>query len=308
MKHKSLSLLLIIIVAFMAFLAFDYYTEDTTAFEAAQKTAPQPFLALDLGSTRYQVLGSEGSPTVVLIHSFNGYLESWSPNIDALVDAGYRVVTYDLWGRGLSDRPRVDLDLEVFRNQLKALIEHLDSDQVHLVGASFGCVIASDFALHYPARVGKLVLVGPSGWPGKGKKNWLINTPVLGDLAFHYYGMNILQPTVENYLYQKEPHYWAVEAWQKFASYPGFTRSALSTLRHAPVIDYSDSWGKLGPLGKPTLFIWGVEDVSFPYLNTRKIPALIPHAEIVGIEGAAHWVNIEKPAQVNKAMISFLQQ
>lgn len=97
-----------------------------------------------------------------------------------------------------------------------------------------------------------------------------------------------------------------VEQWASFARLPGFTRSALSTLRHSPVLDYTAGWEQLGALKKPTLFIWGKQDVSFPFTNTRKIPRLIPHAKIIGIEDAAHWVNIEQPIQVNKAIISFL--
>ncbi len=308
-QPKPGTLLIVLFFALGALATYHYYQEDDTAFEAARQASQAQFLSLPLGEMRYQVYGRGEAPAVVLIHSFNGYIESWNPNIGALVEAGYRVVTYDLWGRGLSARPRVDLDLEVFRHQLKTLLDHLGINRVQLAGSSFGCVIAADFALHYPDRVGKLLLVGPAGWPSaSGKKNWLIETPVLGDLAFRYFGIEIMQPTVENYLYQKEDHQWAVEAWQKYASYPGFTRSALSTLRHAPVLDYSDSWGKLGPLGKPTLFIWGEEDVSFPFSNTHKIPDLIPQAEIVGIEGAAHWVNIEKPEPVNAALIAFLDQ
>jgi pimeloyl-ACP methyl ester carboxylesterase len=79
-------------------------------------------------------------------------------------------------------------------------------------------------------------------------------------------------------------------------------------LRHAPLYDYTEGWTELGVLGKPTLFVWGELDVSFPFSNAEKAAALIPHSKIVGIKEAAHWVNIEKPALVNEAVISFLNE
>lgn len=307
MKLKALAVFLLLIVGFLSTFAFQYYNEDTADIDLARKSSTEQYLNAELGRTRYQVFGNENDPAVVLVHSFNGFIESWNPNIEPLVKAGYRVVVYDLWGRGLSDRPRVNLDLEVFRKQLSAMLDHLNIKKAHLVGSSFGCVIASDFALHYPDIVQKLVLIGPAGWPPEEDKgSQLFGIPVVGDLVFHYFGESILKSIVDQYFYNKEGHDWAIKAWEQYASYPGFTRSALSTLRYSPVGDYTDGWQQLGALNKPTLFIWGKLDVSFPFANTEKVATLIPHAAIVGVEEAAHWVNIEKALQVNEAMISFL--
>jgi len=243
-----------------------------------------------------------------LVHSFNGFLETWNPNIESLVKAGYRVVAYDLWGRGLSSSPRVDLSLTVFRAQLDAIINHSGASKVYLIGSSFGCVIAADYALHNPGSVEKLVFIGPAGFPSEGDKtSKFLNAPLLGDLLFHYFGKRLLKEKVEAYFFNEQAH-WAIEKWEEYAEHPGFTRSALSTLRHSPVLDYTEGWRRQGELGKPILFIWGKQDVSFPYSNAEKAAAFIPHAEIVAIEGAAHWVNIEKPSQVNEAMLSFLSK
>lgn len=308
MKFKLLASVVLIAV-FASIFAFQYYNEDTADFDEARKRSTEQYLNSEGGSTRYQVFGDEDDPSVVLVHSFNGFLESWSPNIESLTRAGYRVVAYDLWGRGLSDRPRADLDLPAFRKQLNAIIDHAGAKTVHLVGSSFGCVIASDYALHNPSRVEKLVLIAPAGWPRDGDRtSQLLSIPILGDLVFHYFGEGILKSTVEAYFYDSEAQHWAIDEWQEFARYPGYTRSALSTLRHSPVLDYTEGWPKLGALGKPTLFIWGKQDVSFPFSNTERARALIPHAKIVPVEDAAHWVNVEKPFQVNEAIVSFLAQ
>lgn len=136
----------------------------------------------------------------------------------------------------------------------------------------------------------------------------LISVPILGDLAFHYFGEKLLLPKVEAYLHDKQANLWAIEKWQEFAAYPGFTRSALSTLRHSPVVDYTGGWKKLGTLGKPTMFVWGELDVSFPFASSERAKTLIPHAHIIGVKNAAHWVNIEKASIVNEAVISFFSE
>ena len=293
------------VIVFLALgAAVSYQREDSTSIDAARRNTADLYLESPLGVTRYRVFGNPGRPTVVLIHGFNGFVESWSPNIDALVDEGYRVVAYDLWGRGLSSRPRVDLSLRVFHDQLAMLLEHLGTTRVVLMGSSFGCVIAADYALKHPESVDKLVLVGPAGWPSDHDTQW-IKLPVVGDLVFHFAGRQLLRPQVEAY-FHRGPAPWAMDAWNRYAAYPGFTRAALSTLRFSPVTDYTEGWRQLGTLDRPILFIWGKQDVSFPYANRDKVAALIPHAKVIGIDDAAHWVNIEQPAAVNEAVAQFL--
>jgi pimeloyl-ACP methyl ester carboxylesterase len=282
------------------------HLEDTDGFNAARRNPADLYLESPLGATRYRIYGNPDRPTVVLLHGFNGYLESWSPNIAALVNEGYRVVAYDLWGRGLSSRPRVDLTLAVFDDQLATLLEHLGTTRAVLMGSSFGCVIAADYALKHPESVDKLVLVGPAGWPSDHDTQW-IKLPVLGDLVFHLAGRQLLRPKVEAY-FRRDPVPWAMDAWDRYAAYPGFTRAALSTLRFSPVTDYTDGWRRLGTLDKPILFIWGKQDVSFPYANTDKVATLIPHAKVIGLDEAAHWVNIEQADAFNAAVSAFLHR
>jgi pimeloyl-ACP methyl ester carboxylesterase len=295
-------------ILFGSFTIYRYFNESQSAIEKARVESDAQLLSSEAGITRYKVFGEQNSATVILIHSFNGFLESWNPNIDSLVKAGHRVVVYDLFGRGLSDRPHVKYDLALFRNQLDSVREEVGAEYVHLVGASFGCVIASDYALHHPEKIGSLVMLGPAGWPDAHGPNPLLDIPLVAEVAFHFFGRQILKPKVEAYLFNLPLHYEVVNEWERFARYPGFTRAALSTIKHSPVLNYTAGWKKLGELKKPTIFVWGREDKTFPFASTEKIPELIPHAKVVSIENAAHWVNVEQAQQVNSAIISFLSR
>jgi len=168
LKTKILIAFALTTLLFSAITLYQYYFEDLSNFEAARAASNSEFLKSDLGLTRYQVYGEDNASTVILIHSFNGFIESWQPNIEALVKAGYRVVAYDLFGRGLSDRPHAKYDLSLFRNQLDLVIKEVGGNKAHLIGSSFGCIIASDYANRHPEKIESLVMVGPAGWPQEG--------------------------------------------------------------------------------------------------------------------------------------------
>ncbi|MBQ4852401.1 alpha/beta fold hydrolase [Pseudoalteromonas sp. MMG012] len=285
----------------------DYYYEDYSRFMSAREMSNARYLKSELGSTRYQIYGENNQKTIILIPASNGYVEQWDPNVAPLVNAGYKVVVYDLFGRGLSSRPDVDLTLSVFTEQLDSVIREVEADRVFLIGSSFGGIIAAEYARNKQEKVTKLVFVGPAGWPSKvNYAQKIINIPVVGELLFKYFGEIILKPRVEGYFYQEKEHRWAIDMWQKFSQYPGFMRTYLSTLRHSPVLDYTEGWKALGDTTIKTLFIWGKQDISFDFGNSEKAMTLIPSTKVVAIDNAAHWLNIEQPKQVNNAMISFL--
>ena len=298
---------LLILIALVATVTLaSMAQEDEQELQAAQVASSDTFLSGELGQTRYRRSGPQDAPAVVLIHSFNGYLESWQPNDPALLAAGYQVISYDLWGRGLSSRPQVPLDLAAFRGQLTDLIKHLGLTRVHLVGASFGSVIATDYHLNGAVPVDGLVLSGPAGWPEPGGASALVQVPGIGDAIFHWWGVPILRGKVREYLIEPSAHSWALTAWERYASLPGLARSALSTLRHAPVQDYTAGWQALGADGHPVLVLWGRQDLSFPHHHTRAAAQWMPQAKIVSLDQAAHWVNIEQPQAVNRVIVDFL--
>ena len=69
----------------------------------------------------------------------------------------------------------------------------------------------------------------------------------------------------------------------------------------------SRAFKNLGKTKIPVQFIWGRQDSSFPYYHHREAEKLIPQAEIVAIDSAEHWVNVDQPAETNRAIIDFLR-
>ena len=102
-----------------------------------------------------------GQP-VVLIHGYPLSGRGWDKQVPALLDAGYRVITYDRRGFGQSSQPVIGYDYDTFAADLNTLLEHLDLRDAVLVGHSMGTGEVTRYLGRYgSARVAKGVLVAP---------------------------------------------------------------------------------------------------------------------------------------------------
>ena len=123
---------------------------------------------------------------VLLIHGLADSLLSWYCNIDALADAGFRVIAPDLPGSGDSDKPdHLEYDSYSAAEFIYDFSQELGISKLSLVGNSSGGLISGLFALEHPEMVSNMTLVAPGGF-GR-RVSWLlraISIPVLGDLLY----------------------------------------------------------------------------------------------------------------------------
>lgn len=114
------------------------------------------FVQLSQGKTRYQDVGPKDGPVVVLVHGMAMSMFVWERVVEPLVASGFRVVRYDLFGRGLSDKPAVVYNLALFEQQWLDLLAHLQiSGPIYLVGTSMGGAIATHITATYPEQIGR---------------------------------------------------------------------------------------------------------------------------------------------------------
>ena len=128
----------------------------------SRKYAKGKIIDLNGRSTHYIHLG-EGDP-VILIHGFNMDTNTWANNIEALA-ANHSVYAIDLWGFGYSTRDPMLPGYALYTEQLQLFMDDLGIEKATLVGHSMGGGAAISFALKYPERVDKLVLVDSTGIP-----------------------------------------------------------------------------------------------------------------------------------------------
>ncbi len=127
----------------------------------------------------YQMMG-EG-PTLVMIHGLLlGNMATWYFGAATQMALTHQVLLYDLRGHGLSEQSSSGYDLSTMVGDLRALLDAHDLNNVALIGHSYGALIALRFALLYPERVSKLVLVEGPLPPSRGLQieEFTAQTPV----------------------------------------------------------------------------------------------------------------------------------
>ena len=258
----------------------------------------------------YEDHGS-GQP-VVLIHGYPLNGASWEKQERVLLQAGYRVITYDRRGFGKSSQPTVGYDYDTFAADLNTLLVHLNLTAVVLVGFSMGTGEVTRYLSTYgSARVAKAVLMGaippfllktsdnPEGIDGAVFDD--IKTAVLNDRpAFfksfldNFNNVDVLGGTRIS-----------DQAWQnEFIVAVGASPYAAHACVDTWLTDFRDDLPKIDV---PTLLIHGDADRILPYPATAaRLPALIKDLTLVTVEGGPHNIAWTHPEEVNSALLAFL--
>jgi pimeloyl-ACP methyl ester carboxylesterase len=231
----------------------------------------------------FSVQGS--GPVVVLGPWCVSHLErdTEEPKLRAFYErlsARYTLVRYDHTGVGLSDRSRTNFSFERELLELRAVIDSVTSDQVALIGGSFGGPIATAFAAHYPERIARLVLYGT-----------------------FTVGTQIAPPEVQEAMVGLMRAHWRLGAKTLTGILaPGvtddearrFTRSqyaAVSAETSAALLEmfYGMDVREVARLVKaPTLVIHRVQDRAIPLDAGRDVASRIPGATMVTLDGQVH--------------------
>lgn len=271
---------------------------------------PGSFIELADGRTYYELAGPENGEPVVLVHGFSVPSYIWEPTVPALLQAGLRVLRYDLFGRGHSDRPRKVNDLNFFIRQLSELLAALKiSLPINLVGLSMGGPIAAGYTARRPDNVRRLVLIDPAGlvdWLPTNLR--LLRLPGIGEALMALFGESTIVNGQSSDFYRPERFPGYGELARPQIKIPGYRRSILSTVRHGPLGDLSALYQQIGAAGLPVLLVWGREDQTFPFELSAKALKLMPQAKLRGIGQAGHIPHYEQPEEVNPILVEFLKR
>ncbi len=274
------------------------------------------FVRLNDGITHYRWQGPEDGAPLVLVHGFSMASYVFNGNVGALTDQGFRVLTYDLYGRGLSDRPQGPYDLALFDRQLTELLDAEDvNEPIHLLGYSFGGAIAANFAAAHSERLKTLIFIAPAGSaepPREGRSGLFfsaLKAPLLGDWAMEVLGPWLMGGQVrENISKAPLPDRFSI-LYDQQERYAGYYPALLSTLRDSPVFGgAAPIYKKVGETDIPVCTIWGEDDSRAPFAQWVDMKRMIPQLEIHAIPDADHTVLYVKPDLVNAALVDFLSR
>ena len=291
-------------------MTFPYLDEIKELDETARQQADGSFITLTDGVTHYELGGPENGQPVVLVHGFSTPYFIFDTTFEFLVNSGFRVLRYDLIGRGYSDRPRVDYNIHLFVRQLKDLLDALDLKQVTLVGLSMGGSITAAFISENPDYVSKVVLIDPAG-ANRLAYSWILKAlkiPIIGELALGFFGSTSMAKGVASDLFDPKvvDHYQ--NQYKIQMQYKGFKYALLSTMRNGMLESFYETYACVGKLCKPTLLFWGMNDRTVPIEYSKLILKAMPHVEFHAIENCGHIPHYEKPEIVNPILWEFLSK
>ena len=263
-------------------------------------------------STRYWALGR--GTIVILLHGGGASVEFWLYNLTALAQS-HRVFAVDMIGSGRSDKPSISYSLTDQAQFVKDFMDICQIRRASLVGNSMGGGVALQFALMFPERVEKLVLVNSFGL---GKRIDFFSRLVALPLINKFSGL--LRPTRKSVAFAVKPvvydssviaDEWLERIYQ-LAVLPGALNALIKLAQtnlnvfgvrsevFSPIIN------QLSNITAPTLVIWGQKDPVLPVAHAYVAAQGLINARLHILEHCGHFPQIEHSEKFNQIVLEFL--
>jgi 3-oxoadipate enol-lactonase len=262
-----------------------------------------PLIEVNGVSLSYEEHG-DGEECIVFVHGLLMNRHMFDAQIEAL-KTRYRCLAFDLRGQGESEVTRSGYDMDNLTRDTAALIEALDCGPCHFVGLSMGGFIGMRLAIHYPQLLRSLSLLETSADP-EPEEN------VTGYRLMAYtgrlFGFRLLAGRLFPILFGRD--FLGDEAQEDTRNHwkrqlignnrTGSSRAAMGVIKRDGVMQ------QLGTIKTPTLIVVGDQDVATIPEKSQRMQEAISNSELVIIPGAGHSSSIEKPADVNQALETFI--
>ena len=274
------------------------------------EAATSKYVTVDGLKLHYNEAG-EGE-AVIMLHGAGPGASGWanfSRNIDAFVAGGYRVILLDCPGFNKSDPVDTLSNRFLFNARaVKGLMDKLRIDQAHLVGNSMGGGTSLAFALEYPERLGKMILMGPAGLG----PSLFQALPMEGiKLLFQLYR----EPTLENL--KRMIQVFVFDASQisdelMKGRYDSMMLNPLHLVNWVKVFEENprsvaaDYTPRLSEIKAKTLVTWGRDDRFVPLDWGLKVIWGMPDARLHVFSHCGHWAQWEHADEFNRLSLDFL--
>ena len=262
--------------------------------------------------------GPEDGPLVILLHGFPEFWYGMKAQMDFLAAQGFRVWVPDQRGYNLSDKPEgsAAYNLDNLAADVVGLMDAATAELVYLVGHDWGAAVAWWTAIKYPDRIKKLVIMNVPHPVVMNKhlrssfdqmrKSWYIfffQIPALPEFSLrrnnYAQGASALLESSNPGSFTEEDIRHYREAWSQPGALTGMLNWYRAVMQHAPPTpkDYR--------IKMPTLMIWGANDVALDKEMTQPSIDLCDEGRLVLFDDATHWVQHDKPDEVNALLKEF---
>jgi pimeloyl-ACP methyl ester carboxylesterase len=262
----------------------------------------------------YEISG-KGHP-VILVNGFGSKKEGWMGQVPVL-SKKFKVITFDCRGTGKSDRPDIPYTMEMFADDIKHLIDYLNIPKAHFVGFSLGGMILQNFALKYPEKIDKLVLINSlSKIPEGYGPEMYINSHLKGlellkqdSIKAFWHGAKTgfyIKFRKEMEADPKKKFYglWSVEDLIDYYSTNPPTPKDIENMANA--LSTHKVYDKLNEIKHKTLVLAASHDKLVPKSVMEDLHNRLPNSIFKVIDKAGHESPKEKAPYVNKTIMEFL--
>ncbi len=263
--------------------------------------------------------GPPDGPLVVLLHGFPEFWYGWRHQIDALAEAGFRIVVPDQRGYNLSDRPEgvEAYDLDLLAQDIVGLAEAVGHPTFRLVGHDWGGLVGWWIASRHPGRLQRFAALSaphPAVWidamrnvPEQRRLSWYVaafQLPWLPELLMRLRDFKALADALRECRRPDGVSAADLEAYRVAWSMPGALTAMINWYRaarrkHVTLDDVSR-------IAVPTLIIWGDNDRFGVRELAERSARLCDQGSVVHLD-ATHWVQHDEPERVNALLVDFLK-
>ncbi len=288
--------------------------KESISYENYRKTGGNSYIKLSDGWTNYELTENpDAKHTVVLLHGGTIPLCIWEPQMNALRNAGFRILRYDQYGRGFSDRPDTVYSRDLFARQLKELLDSLKiSDPVDLVGPSFGGAITATFAARYSERVNSIIFISPalnvinSNSPLAGPIK-IMRKPVIGTFLYK----TIIKRKLIERAGSIAPGGKGSPCHSNFTSQftcKGTDRALLSMFKGDAFGDYRELTRTTGKSVHDILLIHGKADKEITGEMIEQIQEDLPNCQFVELQKSGHSPGTDATDILNGIIVDYISK
>jgi len=288
-------------------LTFILTNRETITAETFRESSGYETAVLSDGITAFRDLGPREAPALVLIHGATLGSVAYDQYYPLLVEGGLRVIAYDEYGRGFSDRTEGPLDIDCMRRQLLELLDHLEVDSAVLYGISLGGAIAARFAAAHPERVAAIGFQVP-----------LIrgaNSPLLAIGRIPFLNRFLMRVVLTPKAIERgeavdinDAHGQRVfEHFRKQFTVRGTEKALLSMMTGDALGDRLPDHHTIAEAGIPVQFAYATDDPEIAPALVEEAIAAYPHPDVARYTGG-HFFSTGRHAELTRKLLSFLEQ
>ena len=260
----------------------------------------------------------DSTPLVVFLHGFPELWWSWRHQLDAMAKAGIWAVAPDMRGYNESDKPRGTSAYEVenLAGDVAGLIRALGRTKAIVVGHDWGAMVAWAFANEYPEMLERLAILNvphPLAMmrglrrPAQLKKSWYIfffQLPVVPERLMARDDFAIIRKMFRADGFPDDD----IDRYVEALRVPGVVPAALAYYRASMRRVLTGRVPKMRTIDQDVLVIWGDQDLALGRELAEPPKRFVPHARVVHIPDATHWVQNAAPERVNELLLDFVAQ